>query len=93
MFWTLNPRKLEPFRKKKEIEAKQHIKDLDFLAWRIGHYNFYAMGEWWGKNVSYPEEPLSMKEKAPQNEPMSDGARFGMWAAAHNAKKRQKSRG
>ena len=89
LFWHLNPRKLEPFRKKREIEAKQWYDDLDILAWRIGYYDAQAMGLWWGKNNTYPESPLGRSEddgRVPppgKGGPMSDGAKFAAFAVAH----------
>ena len=89
MFWHLNPKKLEPFRKKKELETKQLYDDLDFLAWRIGHYNSHAMGLWWGKHGRYPEEPLSRAktdDRVPppgKGKPMTDADKFAAFAVAH----------
>jgi len=100
LFWHLNPRKLEPFRKKREIEAKQLYDDLDFLAWRIGYYDTHAMGVWWGKNATYPDKPSGRIEddgRTPppgKGGPMSDGAKFAAFAAAHRrtiAERRKKA--
>ena len=85
VFWHLNPRKLEPFRKKREIEAKQLYDDLDFLAWRIGYYDTHAMGVWWGKNATSPDKPSGRIE---------DDAKFAAFAAAHRrtiAERRKKA--
>ena len=104
VFWHLNPKKLEPFQKKREIEAKQQYDDMDFLAWRIGYYEARAMGLWWGKNGEYPDQPEGRKDvddRTPppgKGGPMSDGAKFAAFAAAHTRaieerKRKQKPRG
>ena len=97
LFWTLNPTKLEPWRKKKEYEDKQRAEVIDFFAWRIGYYNVQAMGVWWGKNSPYPQKPEGRgDDRVPppnKGEVMTDGARFRAFAVAHNQalkKKREK---
>lgn len=62
---------------------------MDFFAWRIGYYDAHAMGLWWGKNATYPEQPEGRKsedDRVPppgKGGPMSDGAKFAAFAAAH----------
>ena len=62
---------------------------MDFFAWRIGYYDAHAMGLWWGKNATYPEQPEGHKpedNRVPppgKGGPMSDGAKFAAFAAAH----------
>lgn len=96
MFWHLNPRTLEPWRIKKEIEDKQHYEDLDFLAWRIGHYNAIGIATCFSRNISYPERPDGLQESEGKGEVMTDGARFAAFAAAHRraiAQRKQKPQG
>ena len=94
LFWKLNPAKLEPWRKKREIEAKDQADVIDFLAWRIGYYNAQAMGIWWGSNNTYPESPEGREDnRVPppgKGEVMTDGARFRAFAMAHNRALRNK---
>ena len=87
LFWTLNPVKLEPWRKKRELEAIEQSEIIDFFSWRIGYYTTQAMGVWWGKNISYPEKPEGREEDGVpppgKGEVMTDGARFKAFALAH----------
>jgi len=88
LFWTLNPAKLDPWRRKHELEAEQQADIIDFLAWRIGLYDTQAMGVWWGHGNTYPQEPLGREkdDRIPppgKGEEMSDGAKFMAFAVAH----------
>ena len=83
MFWHLNPRTLEPWRIKKEIETKQRYEDLDFLAWRIGHYETIAIASCFGNEVSYPEHPEGQDISEEKGEVMTDGAKFAAFAVVH----------
>ncbi len=91
LFFKLNPKKLEPFRRAKEIDAKEKVKYLDMLAWLIGTYTMDAMGAWWGKNhVDFPNEPRGMEKKHGGKDEMTDGARFAAFAAEHRRKVMEK---
>lgn len=88
-FGHLNPRKLEPFRKAKELEAEEKAKMMDYMAWLVGTYTVDAMGVWWGTNHNpYPETPRGTNSKAapPDGEVMSDGAKFAAFVIEHNKK-------
>lgn len=94
-FWKLNPRKLEPFQKKRELEVKEKATTLDELAWSVGSYVLDAMAVFWSRqHTQYPAEPRSMNstKNAPPGEEMSDGARFAAFAAEHNKQMRQRKK-
>jgi hypothetical protein len=94
-FWGLNPRKLEPFQKKRELEVKERAIALDNLAWSVGSYVLDAMAVFLSKtHPTYPEEPRSMNStpNAPKGEKMTDGARFAAFAAEHNKQMRQRNK-
>ena len=84
MFWHLNPKKLEPFRKKAENEARQRTEEIDYMAWRIGYYETQAMGVWWGNNISYPEHPETYtKAQEGKGVKITDADKFAAYAAKH----------
>ena len=92
-FWTLNPTKLEPFQKKREMEAKEQATALDTLAWSVGSYVVDAMAIFLGRNApAYPSQPRSMNstEDAPPGAKMTDADRFAAFAAEHNKRLRQR---
>lgn len=89
-FWRLNPKRLEPFRTKRESEVKEQAITLDTLAWTIGSYVLDGMAQMFGKNhPPYPETPRgvnSSRNDVPEGkgEKMTDGARFAAFVSAHN---------
>lgn len=94
-FWGLNPSKLEPFEKKRELEVKEKATALDNLAWSVGSYVLDAMAAFWAKShPEYPKEPRSMNSipNASKGERMTDGARFAAFAAEHNKQMRQRKK-
>lgn len=96
LFKHLNPAKLEPWRKARELETKNKAEMIDYAAWRFGIYTTHAYGVWLGKNHSYPERPIGQEERDDRvpppgkGEAMTDGARFAAFAAAHRRSLREK---
>lgn len=88
-FWKLNPKRLEPFRVKREKELKEQAATLDTLAWSIGSYVVDGLAMFFGRNHPlYPSTPRSANENenAPKGkgEVMTDGAKFAAFMVAHN---------
>lgn len=89
----MNPTKLEPFQKKREMEAKEQTTALDTLAWSVGSYVVDAMAIFLGRNApAYPSQPRSMNstEDAPPGAKMTDADRFAAFAAEHNKRLRER---
>lgn len=61
LFWTLNPKSLQPFVKAFTLKQKHE----DVLAWKYGAYVRMAIASCFGKNVKYPDSPM-MKDNKPQ---------------------------
>lgn len=57
LFWTLNPKSLNPFVKAFELEQKQK----DSENWQLGMYIKLAVGSSLNAKIKYPKEPLSGK--------------------------------
>ena len=70
LFWTLNPKSLTPFVKAFSIEFEMRQKYDDWLAWQSGIYVRMAIVSSLGKEVKYPELPMShevVKRKSTEN--------------------------
>ena len=67
LFWKLNPKKLEPFAKKHELETKARRERDNLMAWMIGIYHQEALAAGFGKSHKYPDKPHDFFEK-PKNE-------------------------
>lgn len=79
LFWRLNPRKLEPFRKAYQIKNEQE----DYLAWLQGSYIRIAVGSCLdGRKCKYPEQPLSRNSAEKREIPGEE--QFIIWADAFN---------
>ena len=64
LFWTLNPKSLQPFIKAFSIKQKFD----DSLAWTQGLYIQMAISSVMSKDYKYPSEPLSSKKKITKQE-------------------------
>lgn len=64
LFWTLNPRSLQPFIKAFELKR---IND-DFNSWRSGYYIKLAIASSLSKECKYPDKPFSDKSISKPNE-------------------------
>lgn len=85
LFWSLNPRKLQPF--VKSFKMKQEIKteDINFQTWLQGIYFGQALVAILDKNQEYFNEPIDfqkIKEQKSQEELMA--MRFEAWSIAFN---------
>ena len=60
LFWTLNPRKLKPFRKAREDRLKISQSRMNLQAWMMGLYVQRAIGSCFSNKAGskYPEKPL-----------------------------------
>ena len=54
LFWSLNPKSLEPFVKAFSLKEKH----ADYLAWLQGKYIQMAVGSTLSKEVKYPSKPF-----------------------------------
>jgi bacillopeptidase F (M6 metalloprotease family) len=57
LFWRINPRILESFKKAYEEKIETINDYVDILAWRNGYYIAQSIGLYLGKNKKYPEKP------------------------------------
>lgn len=58
LFWTLNPKSLQPFIKAFDLKRKYD----DEIAWRNGMYVKMAIASSLSKENKYPERPITMKD-------------------------------
>lgn len=81
LFWTLNPKKLQPFFEAEKIKQEQKYKDINYTAWLNGMYVASAISACFSKNTKYPEKPYEAKR---EEENWTHAERFGAWAIAFN---------
>lgn len=81
LFWTLNPRKLEPFYEAEKIKQEENYKQINYTAWLNGIYVAEAISTCFTKNKKYPESPHEAKK---EEENWTHAERFGAWATAFN---------
>ena len=81
LFWTLNPKKLQPFFEAEKIKQEQKYKDINYTAWLNGMYVASAISACFSKNTKYPEKPYEAKK---EEENWTHAERFGAWAIAFN---------
>lgn len=60
LFWTLNPKKLQPFITANQEQKKQKMEHANFKAWLNGIYTTYSIAAVMGENSKYPEKPLHL---------------------------------
>jgi hypothetical protein len=85
LFWTLNPKSLEPFTKAFSLKQKYD----DTIAWYSGLYVKMAIASSFNKQAKYPDHPMTVE--VPQNREMPQEvikARFLRQMEAINARKR-----
>lgn len=59
LFWTLNPKSLQPFIKAFDLKLEYD----DLLAWKQGVYMKQAITSSFSKDGKYPAEPYTVLEK------------------------------
>ncbi len=81
LFWHLNPRKLEPFRK----AYKDKLSQEDYNAWRQGAYIKLAVGSiLFSKKCKYPENPFSLVDESGEQKSLSEEEKFILWIDEYN---------
>lgn len=64
LFWTLNPKSLQPFIRAFELSQRNN----DMLAWRSGMYIKLAIGSTISDKIKYPNHPFSVDNDIEINE-------------------------
>jgi len=85
LFWSLNPRKLQPFVKSFKMKQKIKTEYINFQTWLQGIYFGKALVASLDKNQEYFKEPIDfqkIKEQKSQEELMA--MKFEAWAIAFN---------
>lgn len=85
LFWSLNPRKLQPFVKSFKMKQKIKTEYINFQTWLQGIYFGKALVASLDKNQEYFKEPIDfqkIKEQKSQEELMA--MRFEAWSIAFN---------
>lgn len=63
LFWTLNPKKLEPFYEAERIKQEEKYKFENHSTWLNGVYMTKAISACFSKNTNYPEKPIDLTGK------------------------------
>ena len=85
LFWSLNPRKLQPFVKSFKMKQKIKTEYINFQTWLQGIYFGKALVASLDKNQEYFKEPIDfqkIKEQKSQEESMA--MKFEAWSIAFN---------
>lgn len=67
LFWTLNPRKLQPFIKSFEMKQKINIETINYQTWLQGIYFGRAVVATLDKNVEYFDKPIDFDKYSNEN--------------------------
>lgn len=59
-FWSLTPRKLQPYIDAFQEKEKRELEQLNFSAWLNGIYMGYCLTAAFGEHAEYPEKPLEI---------------------------------
>lgn len=81
LFWTLTPRKLEPFIKAAKLRIDEKYKAINYSAWLSGMYVRSAIASAFNKNAKYPEQPFGEEKK------VNPADKFRAWATAFNTQR------
>lgn len=85
LFWSLNPRKLQPFVESFKMKQKIKTEYINFQTWLQGIYFGKALVASLDKNQEYFKEPIDfqkIKEQKSQEELMA--MKFEAWSIAFN---------
>lgn len=85
LFWSLNPRKLQPFVKSFEMKQKIETEYINFQTWLQGIYFGRALVASLDKKQEYFNEPINFeknKKRKSQEELMA--MKFEAWSIAFN---------
>ena len=90
LFWSLNPRKLQPFVKSFEMKQKIKTEYINYQTWLQGIYFGRALVASLDKNQEYFKEPINfqkIKEQKSQEELLA--MKFEAWSIAFKKKKKK----
>lgn len=93
LFFTLNPKKLKPFVKARELNIKFESDRIHYEAWLNGLYVRLATASILSKGAKYPENPPSLSENHSDGQLSKEQAfktRFEAWSKLHNAQIKNK---
>ena len=91
LFWSLNPKKMEPFIEAFQQRATMKREQMNFTSWLTGMYVTHAVAACFGKNHQYPREPISLEPQDEQEKSQMDAQRFEAFAISFNQEFRKKS--
>ena len=84
LFWTLNPKKIEPFieaHKQKQIFWQEEV---NFTAWLNGVYITNAIATCFSENHQYPNMPISLSGKDEGDTVNAQAQKFDAFAIQFN---------
>lgn len=90
LFWTLNPKRLEAFKKAYDQKHKYNLELGNFQAWLQGIYFAYSVGSIFSKKAEYPDKPIDFsgedieREQTPLSEEEIMAQRFQAMAIMFN---------
>lgn len=63
LFWTLDPKSLDPFVKAFRLKEEYDMNKQDVIAYRTGDYVRMAIASNFDKQSKYPEKPYGFKSQ------------------------------
>lgn len=88
IFWDLNPKRLEPWKRMYEFQQQEKADNDDYMAWLQGRYVLEAVGSMFDKNFQYPTEPHSVLQRREEQDEANQIASDRFWAFAMAFNKR-----
>lgn len=67
-FWSLTPKKLQPYIDAFQEKEKRELEQLNILAWLNGIYMGYCLTAVFGEHTQYPEKPLEIFQSMNEEE-------------------------
>lgn len=85
VFWTLNPKKLEPFEKAMEMEQDAMQARLNLQGWVTGVYVQHAIASCFSKGAKFPNKPIDFWGKEKKATPEQEASMFESFMHMHNS--------
>lgn len=84
LFWSLNPKRLEPFIEAFKQKMKLRQEEMNVQTWMTGMYVTHAIASCFGKNHQYPNSPISLGDIDAKEKSRNDALAFEALAITFN---------
>ena len=93
VFWNLDPMKIEPYIRAREIKDKRKVEEANFQGWITGIYITHALSCVLSQTHRYPEKPIELfGDDLSEDERMNQEATiFAAYAEEYNRRLRKEN--